>query len=511
MVGFDVVPQGWLALFAFIPLLGVTLVQRRIPPGEAFAYALVAHLIAYGAAFQWVHFHPMAKTVLASVGGILFLALLGSLPWVGAAWIHQRSNPATALASWSVLVLALEHGLSHGPWALPWTVLSLTQANLPYSGLAATLGAPGLSAIVLATNSTIAYAVHRPTSRADALDRRNTEVVRFPLLALGTLATLIVIGLGLFDPPSRGNPVAESYLRLFQPGISATEWAKTGSLTKAERLLAMTRDSTNAPEPRASSHGQRDRKLAARVWPESALPPAFFRKPDSSHVHRAIHSMRVPLLTGAVRPYHDSTLPAYRRYTNDVLVFQSGDIVAEYSKRHLVPFAEHVPLVDDVPFLRFLTVPAGGVAGYVRGSASTIVEVPSAGGIRIAPLICFETILRPYTRRMAAKQPHVMLAVSQIGWWGKSSVLAQYRALTSLRAIETGLPIIVATVSGPTFTAFPNGGIQTHIRWMQAGTADVAIPDSTWTVYRSLGIWMDAAVMVALFLFVYVATSARER
>jgi apolipoprotein N-acyltransferase len=207
-------------------------------------------------------------------------------------------------------------------------------------------------------------------------------------------------------------------------------------------------------------------------------------------IQALVDSLDIPLLTGAV-----DTAPARDgrpRYRNRVRLFLPGasppdarsggaaDASLAYDKHHLVPFAEHVPLVDDWPALQRLSVPAGGVAGYVRGPGPVLFSIPTrtpGTPVRVAPLICFETVVGPYVQT-AAEKADVIVAVSQVGWWGTSGILPQYRALTRLRALETGRPIVVATVTGPSFVARPDGTVDVLTDWMSSTTSHAAIPIS---------------------------------
>lgn len=509
--GLGVLEQGWLAMIAYVPLLRVTVSGPPRSPGHAFALALLTHLLAYSIAFHWVILHPLPVTALASVGGVAVLALLTSIPWAVGAWIRKLASYRLAMATWALLMLGLEHMLSVGPWALPWSVLSHTQASMPHAGLASIAGGTAMTAIVLAMNAAVTRALGATATQHghDAGNRDSSGPSRWALIPIAALA--VVIGAGsVLSTSHPSSDKARARLLLVQPAMQALDWARTDTLAAVDRLLAMTEAAMSSAEPAAAGDlHDRPRAVDAIVWPETALPPLVFRDTATAWQTR-VDALGAPLVTGAVRPVANESTSDRREYTNDVLLFHSGGRRDAYSKHHLVPFAEHVPFVDDLPILQRLTVPAGGVMGYRRGNGATVLQVGADSGLRIAPLVCFESILRPYAQSVARLEPDILLALSQVGWWGNASVLPQYRALTSLRARETGYPILVGTVSGPSFTAHPDGHLEIHAGWMDATAKVVTVPEPVSTRYQAARRWMDGSVALLLGVFVLVPSGRRR-
>ena len=540
--------QGWLALIAYVPLLLRYLknssdsgsdrtTQSRNPvsspsilsAGRWFAEGLVVHLIAYAIAFHWVVFHPMVETVLASIGAIMGLALLASIPWAVAAGI-VRWDGRLGLPAWALLAWAIEHALSYGSWALPWPVLSMTQGSLPHATLAAVVGAPGLAAIVILVNAGTALAFsrvrHRSTRPVSPQGIRNVStpgVLLAMLFVTGALATGLttstttsaeqVVRTALDGPTDSAGSSANLRLLLVQPSVPATDWARQNSRDNTDVLIRLT----------TSRFGSNGKSIPSDtvdlvVWPESALTLFYFAITDSM---RAPSRVPAALLTGGImsassrstgssrstassrsassRSASTSKTPtgtervsaASRSLHNRALLYVDGASPPKtYAKHHLVPFAERVPGVGRLPFLEALSVPSGGVTTYEPGPGPVLFstrdlrpdrsDMPSP--VSFAPLICFETVVGPYVRQAARRGAELFVGLSQVGWWGNSAVLPQYQILTTLRAIETGRPIVVNTVSGPSFTATPQGDIHRHTRW-QESTTRVVTPSAggpTW-------------------------------
>jgi len=569
-------PLGWCALAAYVPLLAWAIDQKQAAPiGRVFAITLLVHLLAYGAAFHWVVFHSNPITVAASVGGLMTLAMLASIPLTIARWAAKRGGSGWLLPAWAALTLGLEHLLSMGPWALPWPVLSMTQATLPHAGLARWIGAPGLTALVLLTNATLAAWLIR--------DWASPWRLRGVGIALGLTFLLAPL---LQLPDEAGSHVQTGTLNapraellIVQPGMDVESWVRTDAaavnllMHQTKAALAPERSDTcsdsttpppapndpapndpvpndpapndpapndpapNDPAPNASTPNASTPSVI--VWPESALFDVSFAITDYDwQIHAFLRSLPAPLLTGAmlesprkvsptraffqnaalwIDPRDATHIPSPRANDNDLL-----DRPPVYAKHHLVPFAERVPFSGAIPALQQLAVPSGGVAesggiaAYVPGPGPTVFPPPAATArstpsvadvqhrsFRVAPLICFETIIGPYVRAASMPAnthtgPSVLVGLSHVGWWGRSAILPQYRALTSLRALETGLPVVVATVRAPSFTAHPDGSVTLHTDWMQRTAVRVRVPRASRAPFATWAGWIHAGIALLL-------------
>lgn len=148
-----------------------------------------------------------------------------------------------------------------------------------------------------------------------------------------------------------------------------------------------------------------------------------------------------------------------------------GDILAGYSKAHLVPFGEYLPM-------RWLLGPLGAsrlVAGdldFWPGPGPRTYDFGALGkaGVQICYEIVFSgEVVDPHDR------PDYIFNPSNDGWfgaWGPPQHLAQAR----LRAIEEGLPILRSTTTGISAVIDADGIVRAHIARLTAGRIDGRIP-----------------------------------
>ncbi|KHK89492.1 apolipoprotein N-acyltransferase [Novosphingobium malaysiense] len=195
---------------------------------------------------------------------------------------------------------------------------------------------------------------------------------------------------------------------------------------------------------------------------------------------------------------------------NSVTVINGrGDIVAGYSKAHLVPYGEYLPL-------RWLLEPLGasrlvaGALDFRPGPGPRSYDFGDWGeaGVQICYEIVFSgEVVDPFNR------PDYIYNPSNDGWfgtWGPPQHLAQAR----LRAIEEGLPILRSTTTGISAVIDANGIVRSFIPWRQAGRIDGRIPPPHEpTLFSRYGnaLPLAFAALIALAAVSMVALSRRRR
>ena len=138
-----------------------------------------------------------------------------------------------------------------------------------------------------------------------------------------------------------------------------------------------------------------------------------------------------------------------RSLNSAVFVDADGRIANDvYSKMHLVMFGEYVPFAGCLPWLQRLT-PLD-----VSASAGDRPEVFQLGPWRVAPNICYETVLSHVIRRQvnALKardaEPDVLVNLTNDGWFWGSNELEMHLACGVFRAVECRKPLLIAANTG---------------------------------------------------------------
>lgn len=487
-LGFPPFPFPVLAWGALVPLL--ILWAEQPSARKTYTDACGAFLITFLVAFQWPLLHHNPDTALLSVPAMVAIPLWMAVPFGISSACRQRLGNHAALALLVALFILMEWGLRRGPFALPWALLGHSQAEFfPLNRLARFGGAPLLTAFVLAANvlgATILLSIRKTTWKNHGGSR---PVLRFLRTGSPVLVSGVALGAGLIaaflprDAP--GEAGAPLTLALIQPGIPAETWANFDDTQAVHTLLSM----YDALDPAS---------IDLAIWPETALPPG--NEPLRRLVRRHVETRGVPLLTGAIDEAPDGNPDhAVRFWFNTARYARPGQPDAVYRKRRLVPFAEGVPFENRWPLMRRLAIPAGGVAGYVPGTSSALMDID---GVPFGVLICFETLFDDDAREYAGNGAQFLIAITQDGWWRNSFGYRQHLAFNRLRAIETGRPFVQTSVSGSTASVRPDGAIEAHIGWMERRVAIVRIgPATNPTPYMRWGdVVSPAAGVIALIL-----------
>ena len=143
--------------------------------------------------------------------------------------------------------------------------------------------------------------------------------------------------------------------------------------------------------------------------------------------------------------YDSERLPAnrWRLYNAAFYMAPSGALVERYYKHKLLLFGEYVPLSDRFPALLDL-LPTPGE--FTPGPGPGIFTI---GGVRMAPLICYELLFPRVVRASLRAGGQVLVNLTNDYWFGKHLEPLQHLELARMCAIETCRPIVcaVATMS----------------------------------------------------------------
>lgn len=161
---------------------------------------------------------------------------------------------------------------------------------------------------------------------------------------------------------------------------------------------------------------------------------------------RLAQALDVPLLLG-INGYHFSADKQDCR-NSAVHLSPDGKVLGRYDKMHLVMFGEYVPFADRFPWLQGLTPLPISITPGERPAAFEINDV------RIAPNICFETVLPHVIRRQIndltaeGQEPDILVNLTNDGWFWGSSELDMHLVCGVFRAVESRKPLLIAANTG---------------------------------------------------------------
>ncbi len=476
---------GPLAFVALIPLLVALRLTRRSGWGALFGFA--AGLVYLGLLLRWLQlFGAIAEWPLVIVEAG-FVAAFGAL----AAWMYRRLNGISAAFLVAAAWTATEW--LRGFWPLggfTWGGLGYAMHGVrPILPLASVTGVWGLTFAVVLVNALL-------VESGFALARGRSQSRRGRGVALAVAAPAVIAIAAVLLPVAIPVPMPS--------GRTLDVAVVQGSVPRAlagDRLLQTSEV--------AASHIALNRRLSSNppdlaVWPENALADDPATDPALGRaVSDSVRATGSPTLIGAIRALPDG------RYANQTLLYDGqGRIVGRYTKVHLVPFGEYVPLPALFGWTeRFRQ----GNVDLVPGRALRVFHVD---GVAVGTPICFENTFPDLFRRFVSMGAGVMVLTTNDSSYLLTEASREHTIFSQLRAVETGRWVVQAALSGESAFVDPTGRIVSRTglfdRTILRGNVRVG---SAQTLYVRFGDWFPQACALAVLLWAIwaAATNVRRR
>lgn len=297
---------------------------------------------------------------------------------------------------------------------------------------------------------------------------------RASVAALGIVGLAGIGGQAIMNNANQasGGPL----LRIVQPNIpQAEKWRPESRGRQLTTLIELSRR-------------EGFDKLAAVIWPETAVP---FALAPTSPLLATLASAAPPggyLLTGVPRA---SGGRGGEVWNSLIAVDNDGRIVAHYDKVHLVPFGEYIPFHKELP-------PISGLIGrgsFEAGEAFMTLALPNLPPF--SPLICYEVIF-PAAVTATGRRPQWLLNITNDAWFGVSSGPYQHLTSARLRTIEEGLPMIRAANTGVSAVIDAYGTVLASLDMEVQGTIDHALPPARAATLYSR--WGDGMLLLVVLL-----------
>ncbi len=140
---------------------------------------------------------------------------------------------------------------------------------------------------------------------------------------------------------------------------------------------------------------------------------------------------------------------------NGVLYYGDGGVKDTYRKQHLVPFTEHFPYKEELPWLYELLL-ANDYNWWAYGDKKTLFDYD---GIKFSTPICFEDTFGYLSAEFVALGADLLINVTNDVWSGSVPAEVQHMQLAVFRAIENRRPLLRSTNSGITCLVLPSGRV----------------------------------------------------
>ena len=398
---YEPVGKWWVAPIAIaVHMYALSLTNRKIL--STFIFAATLNLIV----LHW------SSTFVGSVPWII-LALGLSIFYLPLALVSRWG-----MTSYPLIFIMLEEVRNRFPFGgFGWVRIAYTQADAPFSKIAAIGGASGLSALAVLSGLILYFGAKR----------------EFSLIT--------------FLP----------FLLLFVP-VNLTVTSATNVLMVQGNVPQMGLDFNSRAKAVFNNHFERTQVELAKdsnvdfvLWPENSVDVDPFVNQD---VKKALDSVQKPLIIGAI-------LGKGNKFLNTSILW-GGELPPIYIKQHLTPFGEYIPLRSLASLISPYT---DRVTDFEPGQAQVLFKVKDAV---IAPIICFE-LVDDQLLHEAALSSNILAVQTNSATFGMSAESAQQLSITRVRAIEHGRNIVSVSTTGYSAVIDYQG---TVLQQTSMGTAD---------------------------------------
>ena len=415
-----------------------------------------------------VHMYALSLTQRKVLSVFIFAATLnlivlhwsstfvGSVPWlILALGLSVFYLPLSLVSRWGMtsyplIYILLEEVRNRFPFGgFGWVRVAYTQADAPYSKIAAIGGASALSALT------------------------------------------VLLGLILFSLTSKKWPKISvlPFLFLLIP-VNVSAFATTNVLMIQGNVPQMGLDFNSRAKAVFNNHLERTQaelkenaKVDFVLWPENSVDVDPFQNKD---VKQSLDSIQKPLIIGAIVEKGFSIL--------NTSILWGGEFPPTYVKQHLTPFGEYIPLRSLASAISPYT---DRVKDFDPGQKQVFFTIKEAV---IAPVICFELVDDELLHK-AALSSNILAVQTNSATFGMSAESAQQLEMTRVRAIEHGRNIVSVSTTGYSAIIDSSGKVlqKTSMGTADSIRAEVGLINDT-TPRDAAGDWALVGVLFGLYL-----------
>jgi apolipoprotein N-acyltransferase len=399
--------------------------------------------------------------LLAAAAVVLFCLYLASFSAVGAiafSYLARRELGFAVVPLFAACITAADLARGYLFTGFPWLAIGYAQIDSPLAHFAPIIGVYGVGFVASFLAALLAYNLAGATNK----NRRSSNWVS---------VTSIAGGLGL----------------AFAPAVAKFQWVESTAplsvaLVQTNFLQAMKFDPRQIEGNMLRVLEIADAtKANLVVFPETVWPVAFeVTKPGVRDVLRSILAKPENPTLALGLPYIHAT--GEPRMSNAVAIFNSASQIDSqspsfqpdylYSKKHLVPFGEFIPMGFGW-FVQMLGLPLGEFRRGLTDQPSYLVQTT-----RVAFNICYEDLFGEEIA-LQARDAQVLINISNLGWFNQSMAIPQHLNISRMRALETQRPMLRSTNTGATAHIAPNGKIIQALPYHQEQTLAAKVNGTT--------------------------------
>lgn len=403
--------------FAFVPVMYVAIKKESVK--SVFWHVFLSAAVFYMTGLYWLWFvGPMGAGAYAAWFVLAcYFASVYAFSFAAAKYLDKKIG-LDFIFTLPVIITFMEFARE---WLFTgWPALTPAQSQYQFTPVIQILsitGIPGLNYILISVNCLIASYIARRS-----IEFKKTAVIVWSAVFV-MLLVLLVVSNSYINKGTKSIKAA-----LMQPNINQNvQWTpeyRKYTMDTMKGLYASIEES----------------KPSLIVWPETGYPGILNMEGKKAGITGWIKGAFA--LVGSDKALKKNGRFEY--YNAAYMMDPNGAITGEYLKFHLVPFGEYIPLQEALPFVKKV-VQRYDYTGFTRG---TKIEPLEFDGVKIGPIICYDSYFPNISREHARKGAKLLAHLSYETWYGVSPAAAQIFSNVALRAVENRVHVIRSVASG---------------------------------------------------------------
>ncbi len=464
--------NGYLFFFPYFSFAPLYLIAKR--KKSAYRHGLCFSMGYFLVVYHWfIRLYPLDFAGFDKAGSLAVVAIawfgMAIMQSIGSAFVpfifrritKGRSELFSPFAFASLWVIA-EWAQNFFWFGVPWARLAIGQHKiLPIVQSASLIGSLGVSFIIVLISGFAAMAYDGFVTKRS---------VKMPIITAAAvfLCNFIFGTAVLFAPKNEKNTFTAAAI---QGNIASSDkWADDSVNAALSTYIPLT-------EKAVKENG-----ASLVVWPETVLICDLNLEDElKAELCSLSDGLDIYLALGAF--YSDGG-----EDYNSIYLFTPDGKLSEtiYSKRHLVPFGEYLPIPDVinaiVPILADMNLFSNPL---IPGKDSELFDTDLG---RIGALVCFDSIYEGLTLDSVRDGAELIVLSTNDSWYEDSAAVYQHNGHAVLRAIESGRSVVRAANTGISTIIDENGRIKDSLPPLVSGIAvsDVSA-SSRRTVYSLIG------------------------
>ena len=417
------------------------------------------------------------------------------------------------LGNWELL-LRLAYVIAIDPWyprLIHWNYGGLTFSQFPFlEQVADIIGSSGL----LLYSAGLPYLLIAWWRLKSDGKNLNDNDVRYKFLkrVIAAYSFLWAVGLcygawRIQDINENVNmPNSDSFLNVIviQPNFSLQDLASNPELAHSKRqgnLDSLLKDSKKY----LSKLSKQTDEPTLLVWPESVFPHPFFKVNEASQkVMRFAEENNTSVLFSTVDWENN---PTGRKFHGvSVLVGSNGEVLGRYNKIFLIPFGEMIPFSDIFPeAASWLRNNIANMSEFDPGQDYKVFSLSEK--VRLSAPICFDVFSPEVVRRMSLNGANLVVNLSNLAWFGRTTASDNMVAVLRWRAIENRVPVVFASNNGESvFIGADGKNLSRQLGLFEEGALIARLQlQSRFSFYRKYEEWIRGGFVFIFIVLIFLA------